>query len=94
VHDTGQQPLEELLLPEDDQRLVTDAPRNIVGAVERLRRAYKPREKERAPAEERTRDAKERRESDRAGERRYDPRTFRSSAEIAGTISCRFPITA
>jgi hypothetical protein len=94
VHGTGQQPLEQLLLPEDDHRLVADASRDVVSSIERLRRANEPREEERAPTEERTRDGEERRESDRAGECRYDPRTFRSSAEIAGTISCRFPITA
>jgi hypothetical protein len=94
VHRTGQQPLEQLLLTENDHRFVADTPGDVVGAIERLRRADEAREEERAPAEERARDRQKRRERDRAGERRYDPRTFRSSAEIAGTISCRFPTTA
>jgi hypothetical protein len=94
VHGAGQQPLEELPLPQDDHRFIADARRDLARAVDRLRGTNEAGEEERAPAEERTSDAEQRRESDRAGKRGYDPRTFRSSAEIAGTISCRSPITA
>jgi hypothetical protein len=94
VHDAGQQALKELPLPEDDHRFIADARGDLARAVDRLRSTNEAGEEDRAPAEERTRDDEQRRKSDRPGERRYDPRTFRNSAEIAGTISCRFPITA
>jgi len=94
VHGAGQEPLEELALAEDDQRLVAHTERQVVEPLDRLRRAHEPYEERRAPREERARDRERRRERNRAGEYRYAPRAFLSSAVIAGTTSCRFPITA
>jgi hypothetical protein len=48
------------------------------------------RQEPRAPREEAAGREHEQREPDRA----YEPRAFRSSALIAGTISCRSPMTA
>jgi hypothetical protein len=89
VHRAGKQPLEELALPEDDHRLVANADGNVVEPLDRLARVDQPPQEERAPREQRPRDDEQRGERDRA----YS-RAFFSSAVIAGTISCRFPITA
>ena len=69
-------------------------PRHVVGAVERPRRADEPHEEERAAREQPAGDGEQRREGDGAGDGGYEPLTFLSSAVIAGTISCRSPITA
>ncbi len=68
-------------------------PGHVVVACDRLRRADETDEQQRAPREERPRDGERRRECERAGKRGYS-RAFLSSAEIAGTISCRSPTTA
>ncbi|MGP0104628.1 hypothetical protein [Rhodoblastus sp.] len=47
-----------------------------------------------AAGEQAAADHEQRREAERARQDGYVPRTLRSSALIAGTISCRFPITA
>ena len=93
MHRAGQQPLEQLALPEHDHRFVANALRQVVGALDGLRRAHEPDEQRRAPREQRSRDNEQRCERDGAGKRRYS-RAFLSSAEIAGTISCRLPTTA
>ena len=94
VHHTRQQALQQLLLAEHDRRLVLEALRNVVEALGRLPRAHEAREKARATCEQRAGDGERRCEGERAGQRRYVGRAFLSSAEIAGTISCRSPITA
>jgi hypothetical protein len=94
MHHAGDQSLEQLALSEHDRRLVPDAARDVVGAVERSRRPDEAHEEERAAGEQPAGDGEQRREGDRAGRSSYEPRTFRSSAVIAGTISCRSPITA
>ena len=53
-----------------------------------------PRQEERAAREEPAGDGEQGREPDRAGEDGYAPFAFLSSAVMAGTISCRSPITA
>ena len=60
--------------------------------VVRLRPAYLLREEPRSPREQRRR--RRRATSSAEDDGAYEPRTFRSSALIAGTISCRSPITA
>jgi hypothetical protein len=94
VHHARHEPLEQLLLAEHDHGLVLDAARQIVEALGRLRRADEPRQEERAPREEPARDGERGCERNAAGQGFYAPRTFLSSAVIAGTISCRFPTTA
>ena len=94
VHDARHQPLEQLPLAEHDHRLVPHPAGDIVAAVERLGGAHEPREEERAAREEPSRDGERGGERQRARGGRYVPRTFLSSAVIAGTISCRSPITA
>ena len=91
----GDEPLQQLPLAEHDHGLVAHAPRHVARALDRLARADEPPEEERAAGEEPAGDGEQRREAERA--RRpgvYAPRAFLSSAEIAGTISCRSPITA
>jgi hypothetical protein len=94
MHRAGQEALEQLALSEHDHRLVADALRNVVEAFDRLRRADEADEQERAPREERPGDGERRRERERPCGSSYVGRAFLSSAEIAGTTSCRFPITA
>ena len=97
VHEAGAEPLQELALPEHDRRLVPDPHREVRHAADRLARADEPREEEGAPGEERARDRDRDDERDRGGDarRRAQPAfAFLSSAEIAGTTSCRSPITA
>ena len=93
MHRAGHQPLEQLSLSEDDHGFVANATRNVVVAFDRSSRADETDEQERAPREERARDGERRRERERPSEGCYS-RAFLSSAEIAGTISCRLPITA
>jgi hypothetical protein len=50
-------------------------------------------QEERATREEASRDRERDDEAERAREGGYVPRAFRSSAEIAGRISCRSPTT-
>jgi hypothetical protein len=94
MHHAGQQALQQLLLSKDDRGLVLEAPRQVVEALGRLPLADEPDEEERAPREERSRDREYRRQCERAGECLYTPCAFLNSAVIAGTISCRSPITA
>ncbi len=94
MHQPRHDALQQRALAEDVDRLVADARRCVAGAVGRLRRADETGEEQRAPSEQRARDDEQRRESDSAGGDAYVPRTFLSSALMAGTISCRSPITA
>src|SRR5581483_7928695 len=89
VHEPRHEPLEELALAEDDLRLGGHARGHIARPVGRPRACDDPRQEERTAREDPAGDEDERREPDRA----Y-PRTLRSSALIAGTTSCRSPITA
>jgi hypothetical protein len=93
MHRARYQPLEQLPLSKNDHRFVADTAGDVVVALDRLPRADETDEQERTPREERASDGERRRERNRAGERCYS-RAFLSSAEIAGTISCRLPITA
>ncbi len=94
MHHTRQKPLEQLALPEHDQRLVANPAGKIVGSLDGLRGANETHEEQGAPREERPRDGERRRERERPDQCRYVARTFLSSAVIAGTTSCRLPITA
>jgi hypothetical protein len=86
--------LQELALAEDDRRLVQRAFGNVACAVDRLACEREADEEDAAVCEEAARDREQSREPERARERVYAPRALRSSAEMAGTISCRSPITA
>jgi len=55
---------------------------------------HEPRQEERAASEEAAGGGEKGCEPERAGENGYAPFAFLSSAVIAGTISCRSPITA
>jgi hypothetical protein len=94
VHEAGYEPLQQLALAEDNRRLVQRSFRQVAGAVDRFAREREANQEEGAPRKQPARDREQRRESKRARERVYAPRAFRSSAEIAGTISCKSPITA
>ena len=94
VHEAGDEALEELPLAEDDRRLVLDAlgtsSRRSTGFPGRTRRTRSRR----APDEQRDADGRDRRQGERGEPGRYAALASRSSAEIAGTTSCRSPITA
>jgi hypothetical protein len=94
VHEAGHEPLQQLPLAEHELDLVTDASRDVLPALDRLRRSQQPDEKKRAAREESAGDRDQRGEPEGASEDVYALRTFLSSALIAGTISCRSPITA
>ena len=97
VHDAWPEPLEELPLSENDDRLVAHAGRNVRQPVGGLPRADEPVEEEGTAREQPARDPHRRDERERGGDARrraQEPPAFRSSAEIAGTTSCRSPITA
>jgi hypothetical protein len=94
VHQARDEPLQELLLAEHDHGLVADALWEGVVALDRPARQDEPRQEERAAREEAAGDGEQGREPERAGQDVYAPFAFRSSAAIAGTISCRSPITA
>ena len=89
MHEPRDEPLQELLLAENDLRLGDDALRHVARPVARLRVDDEPRQEHRTAREDAAAHEYERSEGDCA----Y-PRTFRNSALIAGTISCRSPITA
>jgi hypothetical protein len=95
VHQPRGEALEQLPLPENDDRFVPDPPRDVVVTLEarRPRRAQERDEEPRPPEEEAAADGEERGQRDGPGGDRYD-RTFRSSALMAGTTSCRSPMTA
>ena len=93
--DARDEPLEQLALPEHDRRLVPHAAREVVGALERPRGADEPDEEAaRAARTAAPATASSAARATAPATRRYEPRTFLSSAVIAGTISCRSPITA
>ncbi len=94
MHQPRHDALQQRALAEDVDRFVADARGRVAAAIGRSRGADEPGEEQRAPAEQRARDDEQRRETDRAGGDAYVPRAFLSSALMAGTISCRSPITA
>jgi hypothetical protein len=94
VHQPGHEPLQELPLAEHDHGLVADPAGEVVAPLDGLAGADEPRQEERAPREQAAGEGEQGREPDRAGGDGYVPPAFLSSAEIAGTISCRSPITA
>jgi hypothetical protein len=94
VHQTRDEPLQQLPLAQHDDGSVAQACGDVVGAVGGRSEANDAEEKERPAREERRRDGYRRCERDRAGELRYPILAFRISAVIAGTISCRSPTTA
>jgi hypothetical protein len=82
--------LQELLLAEDDLDLVLHLPADVVRSIVRLRTPHLLGQEPRAEPRAAAGDGDEQSERDGA----YVARTFRSSALIAGTTSCRSPITA
>jgi hypothetical protein len=95
VHQAWDEALEQLALPEDDHGLVADAARGVVvAAIGRMAGQDELRQEERAAREEAACDGDQGREPERAGDDRYALFAFLSSAVIAGTISCRSPMTA
>ena len=87
----GNEPVEQLLLAEDDRRLVAELPRRVGRAVVRARAAHLRGEEAGAAREQPAAGDEQDGERDRGDG--YSARTFLSSALIAGTISCRSPIT-
>jgi hypothetical protein len=94
VHEARNEALQQLALSEHDRRLVAKPDRDVVESVGGLPEPDEPREQEGAAGKERTRDRDRGRERDTASDALYSPLAFMISPEIAGTISCRSPITA
>ena len=94
VHQPRHEALEQLALPEHDRRLVLHPPPGVERPIDRLSAAYQAAQKQRAPHEQRATDGNRGRERNGGDDGDYVPLVFRISAEIAGTISCRSPITA
>jgi hypothetical protein len=90
VHQARDEPLEQLALAEDELDLVAHAPCRLRGPVVRRRAQNLPREEPGSAREDPATGEDEDGERDRARQ----ARTLFSSALIAGTISCRSPITA
>jgi hypothetical protein len=95
VHEPGDQALQQLALGDDHDRLLAQAVGHAVGALD-ARRAAHPHELDEQPhaaGEEGPGDDEGGGERERARDHAA-PRTRRSSAVIAGTISATSPITA
>ncbi len=93
VHQPRPEAGEQLALAEDDRDLVARPLRRRAAAVGRLRATDERDQLDDAAAEERAAEPDRRGEQDGGDRRAYAPRTLLSSAEIAGTTSCRSPIT-
>jgi hypothetical protein len=89
VREARHEPLQQLALAEHDLDLVLDPNGNVGGTVVRLRAPNLLDEELRTENRAGADDEQQRAEDDGAYER-----AFLSSALIAGTISCRSPITA
>jgi hypothetical protein len=94
VHQPRTQPLEQLALPEHDRHLVARPPGRMVCAVARGRRVHQPAQKDDPADEQGAADSDRRGKRESGDERAYVARAFLISAEMAGTTSCRSPITA
>ena len=93
MHQPGAQALQELALPERDHRLVPQPRRHLARAVARLCRPHQPHEQQRALGEEAARNGGHTDQRDQ-GDGVYPPLAFAIAAVIAGTTSCRSPMTA
>jgi len=93
VHQPRHEPLEQLSLAQHDRRLVARASREVAAALERRGEAQQPREEQRAPSKQR-RGQRDRDGEGGRGERYRASLAFLIAALIAGTTSCRSPITA
>ena len=93
MHQPRHEPLQELALAERDHRLVAQPGRHLARAVARLRGPDKPHEQERPAGEEHASHRHHGRQRHQ-GERVYPPLAFAIAAVMAGTTSCRSPITA
>jgi len=91
VHQPRDEALQQLALAEHDLGLVAHACGQRAGSIGGARSEHEPREEEGAAREGAAEEGDDERQADGAG---CYPRPFRSSALIAGTTSCRSPITA
>jgi hypothetical protein len=95
VHEARHEPLEQLALPRDQDRLGPQAARHVVEPPGRLSHAHQPVQLEDAAAEQAAADGEDDGQCERARRHAgYVARSLRTSVEIAGTISRRSPITA
>ncbi len=90
----GAESLEQLALPEDDRGLAENPAADVIRAVDRRRRPQQPGQEPGPDEEQRSADRDRGGQRQRGDQRRYVPLAFLISAEIAGTTSCRSPITA
>ena len=88
------QPLQQLALAEHDCRLVAHPAGTVAGAGYGRTRANESEQEPHTLSEQDRAHPRQRGEHDGGDEDAYVPFTFLISAEIAGTTSCRSPITA
>ena len=93
MHQPGHEPLQQLALTQRDDRLVAEAGGHLARAVARRRHPHQPEEQQGAAGEEPARDGQHDQERGE-GDRVYPPLAFSISAVMAGSTSCRSPITA
>ena len=94
VPESGHKPLQELALTDDDRRLVADAAAGTVGAIHRGRGLRQAGQEPRPDGEQAGAEGDRPGQDDGRDDAGYVPFAFLISAEIAGTTSCRSPITA
>ena len=88
------EPLEELPLAEHHGRLGARTAADLAGALRRLAKRDDPVEEMRPPREQAPGHRERGEQSKSGGDRAHPDREARIAAEIAGTTSCRSPITA
>ena len=94
VDQPGDDPLQQLALAEHDRRLVAHATLPVAGARGGSRRAHEVHEEPHPQGKQGSARRQQRGEHDGGDGDAYVPFTFLISAEIAGTTSCRSPMTA
>ena len=94
MDEAGDEPLQQLALPEHDLGLVADAPRHVVEAFGGLAHPDEVDEQPGAAREQRAAHGERRGQRQRSHHHVYVERALLSSAVMAGTISVRSPITA
>ena len=94
VDQPGPEPLQQLALAEHDGRLGAYRAGHVAGALDRRSGPGQAVQKAGAARKQRASDRERQGQRQRRDRRGYVPLAFLTSAEIAGTTSCRSPITA
>ena len=93
MNEPREEPLEKLALAENDRGLVSRAASHVPAPRDGRRQREQAREEQHTPGEQ-PRAQRDRGRQQRGGEGYRDSLAWRIAALIAGTTSCRSPITA